>query len=294
MEIFNKFKLGIWNIGIIEKDIHDIIGGKQEVQIRWLKHKYKDRFFADPFLYNVDKENYYVLVEEFPFYTNKGYISMLTIEKKTMVLLKREKLIEEPFHLSYPFVYKNEIIPEAYRSGKSTVYKFEKNRIIGKYVIADMGLIDQTFLEYEGREWIFFFFFDNPLCGLKIFYRENGGEWQAHVKNPVSTDIKTARPGGHFFRIGEKLYRPAQDSEKLYGHRIRIMEVLKLTPDDYKEKEVAILSSQGNPPYEMGFHTFNVENEFIVVDGYREYHSFFVKPLCLKVPKVMKFIGEKR
>ena len=72
------------------------------------------------------------------------------------------------------------------------------------------------------------------------------------------------------------------------------MEMLNLTPDDYKEKEVAILSSQGNPPYEMGFHTFNVENEFIVVDGYREYHSFFVKPLCLKLPKVMKFIGEKR
>lgn len=295
MSFLNKFILGVWNIGIIESNVENVINSKENLQIRWMKHRYKDRFFADPFLYSVDKRNYYILAEEFPFYTNKGYISLLTVDRKSMTLKNKEKIIEESCHLSYPFVYRGEIIPEAYRSGKCIAYKLTDCKNILKHTIADMGLIDQTFLEYKGKEWIFATDEDNPLCGLKIFYREDKDEeWKPHKNNPVKRDIRTTRPGGHFFTIGDKLYRPVQDSEKLYGHRIRIMEVVELSPDNFIEKEVTILSSKGNPPYEMGFHTFNAAEGFIVVDGYREYHSMFIKPLCLKLPRFMKYLGEIR
>lgn len=295
MHFLDKFTLGVWNVGIIDSDVRDIIDTNKELQIRWMKHKYKDRFFADPFLYRVDEDNYYILVEEFPFYKNIGFISLLTVERKTMRLIKKEKVIEEACHLSYPFVYHNEIVPEAYRSGKCTAYSLVDHRVEKKRIIANMGLIDQTFLEYGKREWIFATDKDNPLFGLKIFHREEKyGTWIAHKNNPVKEDIRTARPGGHFFKIGEKLYRPVQDSEKLYGNKVRIMEVTELTPDRFEEKEVAVLSSKGNPPYELGFHTFNVEDGFVVVDGYKEYFSFIIKPLCLKARRLMEFIGEKR
>lgn len=292
---FDKFLLGVWNIGIIESSVQNVMNSEKDLRIRWVKHKYKDRFFADPFLYDMDEQNYYILAEEFPFYKNVGFISLLTIDRKSMRLMKKEMIIEGLCHLSYPFVYHDEIVPEAYRSGKCTAYKLKGHQISEKRILADKGLIDQTFLEYEGREWIFATDKDNPLSGLKIFYREDkNGVWKPHKNNPVKIDVKTARPGGHFFKIGEKLYRPVQDSEKLYGNRIRIMEVVELNPYSFKEKEVAMLSSKGNPPYELGFHTFNVEDGFIVVDGYKEYHSFVIKPLCLKAKRLMQFIGERR
>lgn len=295
MNFLDKFILGVWNVGIIESDISKVMKSNKKLHIRWLKHNYKDRFFADPFLYSIDENNYYILVEEFPFYSNIGFISLLTIDKKTMQLVKKEKIIEGSCHLSYPFVYEGNIIPEAFRSSCCTSYQIEGNELINSNVIAPFGLIDQTFLKRDGYEWIFATDKDNPLYGLKIFYRGIGeNEWKQHANNPVSEDICSARPGGHFFEINGQLYRPAQDSKKLYGHRIRIMRVDKLTPTEFKETEVKIISSENDPPYDLGFHTFNVEDGFIIVDGYKEYKSFFIKPLCLKAAPLMKMIGEKR
>lgn len=293
--MISRFNLGVWNVGIIERQVKEILNENGNISIRWMKHRYKDRFFADPFLLRVDEKYYYILVEEFPFYMNVGYISLLTVEKKSMKLLKKKKIIDGVCHLSYPFVYGDGVIPEAFRSNCCIFYQLKENQVVDKNEIAPFGLIDQTFLKRDGYEWIFATDKDNPLCGLKIFYREIGDlQWREHAKNPVSENIKSARPGGHFFELEGQLYRPAQDSEKLYGHRIRIMRVDKLTPDEYEETEVKILSAAGNPPYELGFHTFNVEDDFIVVDGYKEYKSFLIKPLCLKAAPLMKLIGEKR
>ena len=292
--MFEKFLLGIWNVGIIEQPISVVLGDHSKTSIRWVKHHYKDRFFADPFLYSADEENYYILVEEFPFYTHKGYISLLTVNRKTMKLKKKEPWIKEPWHLSYPFVYKGKVIPEAYRSGKVYAYECRDGQAPVKMEVFPTGLIDQTFLEYGGFEWIFATDKEDALGGLKIYYRKNADkEWKAHSQNPVKKDITCARPGGHFFEIDGALYRPVQDSEERYGRRIRIMRVDKLTPEEFEEKEVATFSSDNYPPYNMGFHTFNVERDVVVVDGYQEKYSFFIKPLCLKMPWLMKRFGEK-
>ncbi len=291
MGFSDKFILGVWNVGIIEKSAEELLSG-EDYKIRWVKHSYRDRFFADPFLLDTDQDFYYILAEEMPFYSFLGRIVKLKINKNTMKLAERSVLIESEVHLSYPFVYKDKIIPEAYRGGSCIAYDKET---LEKEEIISHGLIDQTFLEYDGKQWIFATDGDNQLCGLKIFYKDfNDNTWHEHSKNPVKQDIKTSRPGGHFFKIGDNLYRPVQDSEKLYGERIRIMRVDKLTVDEFEETEVKEFSSKGFPPYDLGFHTFNAEDGFTVVDGYKEYKSFFIKPLCLKFKKLMTFIGERK
>ena len=293
--MLNKFLLGVWNVGIIEDSIQSLLNEQHKYSVRWVKHKYKDRFFADPFLYKIDNVNYYILVEEFPFYTNKGYISLLTVNRKTMKLIKKERLLEESWHLSYPFVYKGKVVPEAYRSGKVYAYDFSNKKDGHKEIFFDSGLIDQTLVEYDGKEWMFATDKENALSGLKIFYRNSSMDnWKEHSKNPVKNDITNSRPGGHFFEIDNILYRPVQDSQERYGRRIRIMRVDKLTEDDFEETEVAVFDSDKFPPYNKGFHTFNVEDGFIIVDGYQEKHSFFIKPLCVKFPSLMKKLGEKR
>ena len=291
----DKFKLGVYNVGIIESPVEEILTSKDKLNIRWMKHKYKDRFFADPFLLCDDENNYYILAEEFPFYTDKAFISLLTVNKKSMKLLNKKTVITDDVHLSYPFIYKGKVIPEAFRSDRVYEYSLDNNlNVLSKKQILSQGLIDQTFLELDNKEWIFATDKDNKLCGLKIFYRSGGEtEWHEHAGNPVKSDIRNSRPGGKFFKIGDTLYRPAQDSKKLYGHQIKIMRLDTLTTDTFSETEVKTLSSEGNKPFDLGFHTFNVENGFIVVDGYKEYYSFVIKPLCLKLPKLMKFLGEK-
>lgn len=290
---FDKFILGVWNVGIIENDVHDLIGNDVSYSIRWMNHDYHDRFFADTFLYYYDSNFYYILVEELPFYEPAGYISMLKIRRSDMRLLEKKTIIRDRLHFSYPYLYGDWIVPENFRSGKTVAYRFDGNVITETKIIMNHGLIDQTFLTYCGKEWIFATDKDNPLCGLKIYYRNlNDEKWQEHRKNPVNTDIKTARPGGHFFKIEDTLYRPVQDSEKCYGNKIRIMRVDYLDEDDYRETEIAVFSSENQGKYSMGFHTFNAENGFIVCDGYREYHSLIMKPLCLKAPKIMHLLGE--
>lgn len=291
VSILDKFLLGVWNVGIIEQTAEQLLSGK-EYKIRWMKHSYRDRFFADPFLLSVDEKYYFILAEEYPFYLGIGRIVELKIDKKTMRLVKRKIVIEEPYHLSYPFVWDKSIVPEAYRSGGCYAYQVPE---LSKTLLMPHGLIDQTFLVYNDKEWIFATDIDNALSGLKIYYRAVGTSgWHAHAKNPVKIDIHTARPGGHFFSVKGKLYRPVQDSEKLYGHKIRIMQVDKLSEEEFSETEVAEFSSEKFPPYHYGFHTFNVENGFVVVDGYKDYHSLFIKPMCLKARPLMKFIGEHR
>ena len=88
MNLKRKFQIGYWNVGIIENCIQDIMEGKQ-YRIRWVRHRYIDRFFADPFLYKVDAENYYILAEELIFSKGKGTIVLLTVDKKTMRLIEQ-------------------------------------------------------------------------------------------------------------------------------------------------------------------------------------------------------------
>ena len=287
----NRFKIGIWNIGIIEENIDSILAGSKPIYIKWMKHSYIDRFFADPFLVNHDSRSYFILVEEFNYFKNKGVISLLEICKRTMELRKRETLIEEDYHLSYPFYSKGVITPESYRTGFTSAYEMNKGRIEKKELIIHKGLIDPTMLFYEGKEWIFATDAEDPLSGLKVFFKSRTGEWKEHAMKPVKKDIETSRPGGHFFTIENHLYRPTQDSKKRYGHQINIMRVDKLDEQEYSESHVSTVSSDRNLPFSMGLHTFNVEEGFIIVDGYFERASMLVRPMSQLYLRIRKVLG---
>lgn len=77
MNLYKKFLIQTYNVGIIRKNIGDVLKeGIEKNDITWLKHNFKDRFFADPFLIKEDAFFYYVLVEEFIFWEEKGKITL--------------------------------------------------------------------------------------------------------------------------------------------------------------------------------------------------------------------------
>ena len=105
-----------WNIGFVEDKVQCVI--RNDLQnIHWMKHQYSDRWFADPFILNVDEENIILLVEEFCYSFNKGRIAKLVVSRKDYILKEMKIVLEEPWHLSFPFILrKNDkiyIIPES-------------------------------------------------------------------------------------------------------------------------------------------------------------------------------------
>ena len=273
MNIPKFLTTGYWNVGVIESPIEDIMKS-ESVSIRWMKHKYKDRFFADPFLFKADPDYYYIFAEEYEFEKKKGIIVLLKINRSTMQLEYKHTVIDDNFHLSYPFPEDGCIIAENYKSGALHKFTIDSNTLtaVRKEKILDVPLIDPTFIEYNGKKWLFGTTKEkkeDANSKLSIFYSSyGGGHFISHKTNPVVNDCHTARPGGKFFWYNGDLYRPAQCSENMYGEHINLMKVTCLTEEKYEEEFVKSINSHNSNRFNIGLHTFNTYNSFSVVDGY--------------------------
>ncbi len=63
----------------------------------------KDRFWADPFPLKKDGK-YYIFFEELIYKNRKGHLSVMEVDRKGIVD-GPHKILERPYHLSYPFVF---------------------------------------------------------------------------------------------------------------------------------------------------------------------------------------------
>jgi hypothetical protein len=99
------------------------------------------------------------------------------------------------------------------------------------------------------------------------------GEWRAHRRNPVKSDVRSARPAGSLFWRNGALHRPAQVCSPLYGAGLSINRVLRLTPDDYAERETQRIVPAGKGGL-LGLHTFNRAGDLTVVDAFTRQRRF--------------------
>src|SRR3954465_13860176 len=86
------------------------------------------RYYADPFPFQHEGQTY-LFMEEFPYATGRGCISVTKIDATGCVTAPRP-VLEEPYHLSYPFVFKhaNDIwmIPESSEARAVHLYRAER------------------------------------------------------------------------------------------------------------------------------------------------------------------------
>lgn len=282
MKIIDKFKILTYNVGFIRKNIDDImLDGVKTGDIIWLKHKYKDRYFADPFLLKQDSKNFYLLCEEYIFWEEKGKIVLLTVDRENFELKEHRLLIEENYHLSFPYCKINGtwILPEASVSGAAYAYKIntESMQVQEKIKIANVGLIDNVVYEDKGGRWIYAGREKAPNIELYEFKQGENGEFYINRQNPLQSDRSCSRGAGDFFSYRGKVYRGVQDCEVRYGRQTKIMEMIHLGVEGYEAKEVATLNSFENPPFNETMHTFNVYNDIIIVDGSKDFFRFPMK-----------------
>lgn len=269
MKLSNKIKIIVWNIGFINHNIESFMHNNGGFKVEWMNHSYRDRFFADPFVLAADSSYIYILAEEYLFSEGKGRIVKLTVDKMTKKLCNNERLIDTDYHLSYPFIFDNCIMPEQNKSGRWLSYDFN-GRL--KATLANIGLIDSTIFNDGSDQWVFATEIEeNKDSALRKVYRYKmvNGMIDETTKMLVKNSLTASRPGGNFFSYQGEWYRPAQTStESVYGESIAICKVISNTDAEYKEEVVRSVDTHTQKRFNQGMHTFNIADDMIIVDGF--------------------------
>ena len=237
-------------------------------------------FWADPFII-ADENNYYVFVEEFIYKTNKAHLSVLQLDCDGH-LFKSKKILERPYHLSYPFVFKIDstyyMIPETNQNKTIELYKccdFPYIWKFEKYIMENISGTDTTLFHYENKWWLFTTIDQTggvSSCGteLFLFYSDDPimGKWVSHPLNPVVSDESRARCAGKIFIDDGKIYRPSQDCSIRYGRGLNINHITKLNEQEYNEVLLKEIKPDWDPKLK-GVHTINSDKDMIIIDTYK-------------------------
>lgn len=92
------------------------------------------------------------------------------------------------------------------------------------------------------------------------------GPWTPHARNPVVSDVRTARPAGRLFWEGGAWYRVAQDGGPNYGHAIVVLRIDRLDDGAYREH----IAGRIPPSWRRGLmatHTLNRAGGITALDG---------------------------
>ena len=237
----------------------------------------KDRFWADPFIVARDGR-YYIFIEEFLYATQKGHISLIVMNKNG-VLEPSVRILETPYHLSYPFIFEFEndtyMIPESRANRTVELYKctaFPRKWEFQKNLMTNCDVADCTLLQWQGKWWLFANRVETKGASLWdelfLYHSDNplSDKWIPHPSNPIVSDVKSARPAGQLFVRDERLYRPSQNCSGHYGYGFNICEITKLTETEYEEKIVSKVEPKWDK-HVIATHTINYADGLTVIDG---------------------------
>ena len=278
-----------YNIGFIGNKLEDIIGNKA-IQVNWMIHTYKDRWFADPFILEVTEEHYIVLVEEWYNPIGRGRISKLTVDRHDYRLKDIKTILELDSHLSFPFIHRTRdaiyIIPENSATGKLARYKYNPitDEVYFDSIICQDRLTDSVLFEFDGTEMMFSTKLPDANGKELGIYKKNDDETYS-LYDTYHFEENLSRMAGNIFTCHGKLYRPAQVCIKSYGDAVSLQEIL-FNNGKFQFKEIRRLYSP-SPIYDLGFHTFNVFNDTIVVDGLG-YRNYYISNILKKIWHIIK------
>ena len=233
------------------------------------------RFWADPFQIKVDGR-YYIFFEDYVNSMGRAHISVVEVDRNGIVSGPTE-VLKLDCHLSYPFVFEWQgdyfMIPETgernvvelYRAS-SFPFKWESVKVL----LEARSPVDATLAEVNGQ-WLMFVNIEEEGVAvnwdeLHLYFADSPlGPWTPHERNPIVSDVRSARPAGRIFRSNGLLCRPSQDSSLRYGYATIINIVTEISASTYKEAPLLKI----NPDWDndiIGVHTLNMLDEMTVID----------------------------
>ncbi len=264
-----------WNIGLINTPINAFVEKPESYlkNIHWFVKPAPSSYLADPFVIAFQDETY-VFFEQYDYRKGKAVLACALKSEDFRIY---HTVLEEPHHLSFPFVFVYDdtlyCLPESYSANALNLYRFDVNtRKLNKVktLLSGMAVVDPVLTNFKDRWYLFFTQKNLPSVHLYCYHAESPfGPFEPHANNPVKTDIRSARPAGNFFQIGEKPFRPAQDCTLHYGRAVEVNEIVRLSPQHFEEKPVKRIIPLPAFTYSKGLHSLNGNQNYTVIDGKR-------------------------
>jgi hypothetical protein len=233
------------------------------------------RFYADPFPF-VHAGQSYVFVEDYDHRGAKAVISVVPFDACGPSGPARP-VLEEPWHLSYPFVFAIEghvwMIPESSANRTVELYRadpFPHRWVREATLLTGIEASDATLIRHGGYFWMFVATRDGAGSWsdtLSIFRaRDFRGPWTPHPRNPVLIDQASARPAGAIVERNGVLWRPVQDCTHGYGTGIGLAEITRLDSEHFEQEVHTVLRAPVEWPGRR-FHTLNRAGQLECIDG---------------------------
>ncbi len=233
------------------------------------------RFYADPFVIKHKGKNY-IFFEDYCCIKGKGVISFIEIDREGNYSTPKI-VLQKDYHLSYPFLFNWNhqifMIPETNQNNTIELYStinFPYDWKLEKVIMKDLNANDTTIWFSDNKTWMFTNILETgraEFTDLWLFYADTiFDEWKPHPRNPIISDITSARPAGNMFMHKGEIIRPAQNCSARYGQALAFNKLTCLTEHDYGELKI----EQVNPnwhPGNLSFHTYNFNEDLEVIDG---------------------------
>ena len=236
------------------------------------------QFWADPHVIYADG-SHYIFLEELPTGADKAHISVMKMDQTGQYSLPT-RVLERPYHLSYPFVFFWEeqyyMIPETMDNGTIELYRctaFPHEWEFAMNLMEGIRAVDTTLLFHHGKWWLFAAMTEagniKPWDELFLFYADTlfTQQWTPHPLNPIVSDVRTARPAGKIFRYKNNLYRPAQNCSVRYGYGLKINQITELSETNYQEVNVVSAEPVWDAAID-GIHSYSHDHGLTVIDGF--------------------------
>jgi len=289
-----------WNIGIIPIAAEKLVkpGEFTITEPTWLNiNNRKSVYHADSFGF-LKENHYHILCEEYDYRSAKGFLTSFQVDRHSFEVQRKTIALEKNYHLAFPFLFEHideqYCIPENSEGNSIDLYKYDVltgKLLFEQTLIENLKAVDPGLFFHNGYWWLFFTDKVSTNERLHLWYSEKmRGPFTSHANNPVKVDIRSSRPAGNLFVLGEKLYRPTQDCTIRSGRRICINEVVSMTPTAFIEREFSILNPDSNSKNSKGMHTFYVTDGTVIVDGKRECFIWqaFARKLSGKLNKLFR------
>ena len=242
------------------------------------------RFYADPF--PIEHEGRTVLfVEDFDHRRGKAHISAVAFGDDGP-LGAPTPVLEEPYHLSYPFVFARDgafwLIPESCENGTVDLYRatgFPGGWVKETTLLSGIVASDATLFEHGGRWWMLATVRDAMPVSTGRHARGSysdalhawsapdfRGPWTPHAGNPILIDIASARPAGRIVERDGVLIRPVQDCRRGYGEALSIARIDRLDDGGFTQTVETTLRAGPRWPG-TSLHTLNRTRDLEFIDG---------------------------
>ena len=283
-----------WRVGWRRLDGPDLFDLRRHPDTGW--HDLPDdghRFYADPVAL-ADQDGCVLFVEEYIHAAGKGVISAVRFGPDGPLGTPRP-VLEEPHHLSYPFVFRHDgqiwMVPESCAAGTVDLYRataFPGGWVKETTLLSGIAASDATLFQREGRWWMMATVRHAPAAAalghgsysdaLHLWSAPAlTGPWRPHARNPVLIDIASARPAGHVVARGGGLIRPVQDCRTGYGAALALARIDRLDDDGYAQTVETVL--EAGPLWRGSrLHTLNAAGGFEFIDGSARAPRFWRSP----------------